>query len=217
MPGSLLGSVGRGYSDLCAAMCAVGIGARELQIWKEVDGVYTADPSKVTSARFLATITPEEAAELTYFGSEVRENPAPVAHLSRYFILSSLSHFRFPLIGLGNIYPGHSSVDDGAYPKCQYPYEAKECQQSWRSWDRHLSNRLPINTTISRIIRWSFIGISFGDINPGIELHDRQWLFWQRYAASTSTNRCNSQRLDHHHQRALSPRQQISRFLGQNI
>ena len=52
-------------------MCAVGIGAREVQIWKEVDGIFTADPSKVLSARLLATVTCEEAAELTYFGSEV--------------------------------------------------------------------------------------------------------------------------------------------------
>ncbi|KAF6226642.1 hypothetical protein HO173_012472 [Letharia columbiana] len=72
MPHSLLHSVGRGYSDFCAAMCAVGIGAREVQIWKEVDGIFTADPNKVLSARLLATVTCEEAAELTYFGSEVR-------------------------------------------------------------------------------------------------------------------------------------------------
>ena len=71
MPHSLLHSVGRGYSDFCAAMCAVGIGAREVQIWKEVDGIFTTDPSKVPSARLLATVTCEEAAELTYFGSEV--------------------------------------------------------------------------------------------------------------------------------------------------
>ncbi|KAK2049516.1 aspartate kinase [Colletotrichum somersetense] len=71
VPGSLLRSVGRGYSDLCAAMCAVGVKATELQIWKEEDGIFTADPRKVPSARLLPTVTPEEAAELTYCGSEV--------------------------------------------------------------------------------------------------------------------------------------------------
>lgn len=73
MPDSLLRVVGRGYSDLCAAMCAVGVGATELQIWKEVDGIFTADPRKVSSARLLSTVTAEEAAELTYYGSEVSE------------------------------------------------------------------------------------------------------------------------------------------------
>ncbi|GAA5909455.1 hypothetical protein JCM8208_006530 [Rhodotorula glutinis] len=71
VPGSLLAQVGRGYSDLCAALCAVGVGASELQVWKEVDGIFTADPRKVPTARLLSTITPEEAAELTYYGSEV--------------------------------------------------------------------------------------------------------------------------------------------------
>lgn len=72
MPESLINSVGRGYSDLCAALCAVSLDAQELQIWKEVDGCFTADPSKIPSARLLRTVTAEEAAELTYFGSEVR-------------------------------------------------------------------------------------------------------------------------------------------------
>ncbi|KAM0749063.1 aspartate kinase [Meredithblackwellia eburnea MCA 4105] len=71
VPGSLLAQVGRGYTDLCAALCAVGLSAAELQIWKEVDGIFTADPRKVPTSRLLATITPEEAAELTYYGSEV--------------------------------------------------------------------------------------------------------------------------------------------------
>lgn len=71
VPGSLLAQVGRGYTDLCAALCAVGLSASELQIWKEVDGVFTADPRKVSTARLIPSITPEEAAELTYYGSEV--------------------------------------------------------------------------------------------------------------------------------------------------
>lgn len=70
-PGSLLETVGRGYTDLAAALIAVGIKAAELQIWKEVDGIFTADPRKVPRARKLRSITPEEAAELTYYGSEV--------------------------------------------------------------------------------------------------------------------------------------------------
>lgn len=71
MPGSLIKCVSRGYSDLCAALCAVALSSEELQIWKEVDGIYTADPRKIKAARLLATITSEEAAELTYYGSEV--------------------------------------------------------------------------------------------------------------------------------------------------
>lgn len=71
VPGSLLQQVGRGYTDLCAALCAVGLKGGELQIWKEVDGIFTADPRKVVTARLVPIITPDEAAELTYYGSEV--------------------------------------------------------------------------------------------------------------------------------------------------
>jgi aspartate kinase len=71
VPGGLLNSIGRGYTDLCAALVAVGTQAKELQVWKEVDGIFTADPRKVPTAALLPTVTPSEAAELTFYGSEV--------------------------------------------------------------------------------------------------------------------------------------------------
>jgi aspartate kinase len=66
-----LQQVGRGYTDLLSALLAVGLEAAELQIWKEVDGIFTADPRKVPTARLISIISPAEAAELTYYGSEV--------------------------------------------------------------------------------------------------------------------------------------------------
>ncbi|KAI9202729.1 Aspartate/glutamate/uridylate kinase [Polychytrium aggregatum] len=71
VPGSILTTIGRGYTDLTAALIAVGLRASELQIWKEVDGIFTADPRKAPLARLLPSISPAEAAELTYYGSEV--------------------------------------------------------------------------------------------------------------------------------------------------
>ena len=71
IPRGLLTTVGRGYTDLCAALVAVGIKAKELQIWKEVDGIFTADPRKVPTAQLIDQISPAEAAELTFYGSEV--------------------------------------------------------------------------------------------------------------------------------------------------
>lgn len=71
VPGGLLRSIGRGYTDLCAALVAVGIRAKELQVWKEVDGIFTADPRKVPTARLLPSVSPSEAAELTFYGSEI--------------------------------------------------------------------------------------------------------------------------------------------------
>lgn len=71
IPGGLLNQIGRGYTDLCAALVAISLHAEELQIWKEVDGIFTADPRKVPTARLLSKISPAEAAELTFYGSEV--------------------------------------------------------------------------------------------------------------------------------------------------
>ncbi|KAF4957100.1 hypothetical protein FGADI_3319 [Fusarium gaditjirri] len=72
VPGSLIDSgIGRGYSDLCAVLVAIGLHAERVQIWKEVDGIFTADPREVPDARCLPSITPSEAAELTFYGSEV--------------------------------------------------------------------------------------------------------------------------------------------------
>ena len=71
IPGGLLEEIGRGYTDLCAALVGIGLAAEELQIWKEVDGIFTADPSKVPTAVLLDSVTPSEAAELTFYGSEV--------------------------------------------------------------------------------------------------------------------------------------------------
>jgi aspartate kinase len=67
----LLHAIGRGYTDLCAALVAVGLGAQELQIWKEIDGIFTGDPRLIPTARLIPSVTPGEAAELSFYGSEV--------------------------------------------------------------------------------------------------------------------------------------------------
>jgi aspartate kinase len=69
--GGIIHGVGRGYTDLTAALCAGALGARELQVWKESDGVFTGNPTKIQEATLVNHITPAEAAELTSFGNEV--------------------------------------------------------------------------------------------------------------------------------------------------
>lgn len=69
--GGLLQRVGRGYTDLCATLLAVGLLAKELRIWKEVDGIFTADPRIVLEAKLLPSVSSAEAQELTHYGSEV--------------------------------------------------------------------------------------------------------------------------------------------------
>ncbi|KAI9315569.1 Aspartate/glutamate/uridylate kinase [Dichotomocladium elegans] len=95
VPGSLLTTIGRGYTDLCAALVAVGLGAEKIQIWKEVDGIFTADPRKVNSARLLPVISPEEAAVLTYYGSEV-VHPFSIAQVIRKHIPIYIQNVKCP-------------------------------------------------------------------------------------------------------------------------
>ncbi|MDR2109759.1 MAG: aspartate kinase [Spirochaetaceae bacterium] len=62
-------TLGRGGSDLSAAIIAAACRAEEVQIWKDVDGILTADPRLVETARPVEEIPDEEAVELAYSGA----------------------------------------------------------------------------------------------------------------------------------------------------
>ncbi len=69
--GGALTTLGRNGSDLTAALVAEAIGAGELQLWKAVDGVMTADPRWVPEARPLRELTYDRAAALFFHGAGV--------------------------------------------------------------------------------------------------------------------------------------------------
>lgn len=64
-------TLGRGGSDFTASIVGAGIGAKEIQIWTDVDGMLTADPTIFEGGHRVKTISFEEAAELAYFGAKV--------------------------------------------------------------------------------------------------------------------------------------------------
>ncbi len=64
-------TLGRGGSDLSATMLGAALGAKEIQTWKDVDGILTTDPRIVKNARPVPEVTYEEAQELAMFGSQV--------------------------------------------------------------------------------------------------------------------------------------------------
>jgi len=64
-------TLGRGGSDFSASILAAALGARELWIWTDVDGIMTADPRLVPDATVLEEVTYSEAAELAYNGAKV--------------------------------------------------------------------------------------------------------------------------------------------------
>jgi aspartokinase/homoserine dehydrogenase 1 len=64
-------TVGRDGSDLTAAVFAAAIGAKKLEIWKDVDGMLTADPDFVKNAFRIDEISYTEAMEISHFGAKV--------------------------------------------------------------------------------------------------------------------------------------------------
>ena len=67
----VLTTLGRGGSDYSATTLGAALPADEVIIWTDVDGVLTADPGLVPTARLLREISYNEAAELAYFGAKV--------------------------------------------------------------------------------------------------------------------------------------------------
>jgi aspartokinase/homoserine dehydrogenase 1 len=85
--------LGRGGSDYSAALAAWALDAEALEIWTDVDGVYSADPRVVPVAFALPEVSFEEAMELSYFGAKVlhpktiqpaREKRIPVRVLNTF-------------------------------------------------------------------------------------------------------------------------------------
>jgi aspartate kinase len=64
-------TLGRGGSDCTAALIGAALGAEEIEIWTDVDGIMTADPSLVPDARSIPVMSFQEAAELAFFGARV--------------------------------------------------------------------------------------------------------------------------------------------------
>ena len=63
-------TVGRGGSDYTATILGAALGADEVWIWTDVEGLMTADPKIVPSAKTIKEISFQEATELTIFGAK---------------------------------------------------------------------------------------------------------------------------------------------------
>lgn len=61
----------RGGSDYTASIIGAAIGAAEIQIWTDIDGMHNNDPRFVEGTKPVANLHFEEAAELAYFGAKI--------------------------------------------------------------------------------------------------------------------------------------------------
>ncbi len=69
-------TLGRGGSDLTAALLASALNVRELEMWTNVSGIYTANPTIIPTAYPISHLSYAEALELGHFGAKVIYPPS---------------------------------------------------------------------------------------------------------------------------------------------
>ncbi len=87
-------TLGRSGSDTTAALLGAAMGATEVVIWTDVDGVLSADPRIVPDAHLLTRLSYREAAEMTYFGAKVLHFPAVLPAIAESIPLIIKNSFR---------------------------------------------------------------------------------------------------------------------------
>ncbi|GHV38276.1 bifunctional aspartate kinase/homoserine dehydrogenase I [Spirochaetia bacterium] len=105
-------TLGRGGSDLSAAIIGAALGAAEVEIWTDVDGILTSDPKLVKNAFRIDEISYIEAMELSHFGAKVIYPPTIKPALEKGIPISIRNTFN-PSSGGTRIV---KDADDGAYP-----------------------------------------------------------------------------------------------------
>lgn len=61
----------RGGSDYSASLIGAAVGAEEIQIWTDIDGMHNNDPRIVDGTKAVRHLHFDEAAELAYFGAKI--------------------------------------------------------------------------------------------------------------------------------------------------
>ena len=92
-------TLGRGGSDFSAAILARAAGARAVTLWKEVEGLMTADPKSVPDARVLGELHYREAGELAFYGAKVLHPRTMIPLIDRAIPLYVRNTFRPEVAG----------------------------------------------------------------------------------------------------------------------
>jgi aspartate kinase len=102
-------TLGRGGSDYSGALVGAGVGAREIQIWTDVDGMLTADPRVIKEPRLVRKLSFAEAAELAYFGAKVLHPSTILPAVERNIPVRILNSMRPE--GTGTVITAEPSLD----------------------------------------------------------------------------------------------------------
>ena len=75
-PAGELVVLGRGGSDYTASIYAYCLGAKQVELWSDVNGMQNANPKLVKNTKVISQMSYEEAFEMAYFGAKVIYPPA---------------------------------------------------------------------------------------------------------------------------------------------
>jgi aspartate kinase len=106
-------TLGRGGSDYSASIFGAALGAEEVQIWTDVDGVMTADPRIVKGARYLDKLSFAEASELAFYGAKVIHPATMVPAMRKGIPIRVLNTYRPEFPGttiVAHLGPGERGV-----------------------------------------------------------------------------------------------------------
>lgn len=112
-PDGELVTLGRGGSDLSATVVGHALAAKEVILYKEVDGLLTADPKYVPEARIVPELHYREAAELAYYGAKVLHSRTIIPLIKHQIPLRVKNTFQPQLPGTriaGDVSPGDYPV-----------------------------------------------------------------------------------------------------------
>ncbi len=99
----------RGGSDYTASIIGAAIGASEVQIWTDIDGMHNNDPRIVEKTRPIDRLTFDEAAELAYFGAKILHPSSilPARKSNIPVILKNTMHPEKPGTVISNVSSGN--------------------------------------------------------------------------------------------------------------
>ena len=126
-------TLGRGGSDFTAALLGAALGAERVEIWTDVDGLMTADPRIVPSARTLGAASYDEAAELATFGARIL-HPATA---------QPLVHAGIPIVILNSRRPERSGTTIGPQAELERMGDSPIRSISWKQGITVVNIRAP--------------------------------------------------------------------------
>jgi len=141
-PEGVTTTLGRGGSDFTASIVGAAIAAEEIQIWTDVDGMLTADPTILPGGHRVKTISFAEAAELAYFGAKVL-HPATVVPAVEKNIPVLILNSRRPDV------PGTRIVADAVH--CENVVKSIACKRKITLLNVHSTRMLMAHGFLRRI------------------------------------------------------------------